>query len=218
MKGLLIKDFKLLKNQKSFFLIICVIGIIFLMTSAEPAFVISYTTFIFAMFTLSTISYDEYDNGSAFLFSLPVSRSKYVKEKYVFGLLLGGGAWLASTIVCSVYRFARFPGEGKTEWIVTAVTYLAVYLIILSLILPVQLKFGSEKSRIAMIGTVGAVFAVAFVLYKLFQYLNIDLDELLTRLSNSTPLQVLAFVFLICGIALFISYCVSQKIMGKKEF
>ena len=58
MKGLLIKDFKLLKNQKQFFVVIGVISIMLLLTNENPSFTITYTTMMFSMFTMSTISYD----------------------------------------------------------------------------------------------------------------------------------------------------------------
>ena len=56
MKGLLIKDVKLLKNQKQFFLVICIIGTLFLVTSNDPSFVITYMTLMFSIFTLSTMT------------------------------------------------------------------------------------------------------------------------------------------------------------------
>ena len=51
MKGLLIKDFKLLKNQKQFFLTVSMMGIIFLVVSNNPDFVISYITIMISIFT-----------------------------------------------------------------------------------------------------------------------------------------------------------------------
>ena len=80
MKGLLIKDFKLMKNQKNFFFIMIFIAAAMLFAEFESTFVVSYFTMIASMFVLSTISYDEYDNGYAFLFSMPFSRTSYVKE------------------------------------------------------------------------------------------------------------------------------------------
>ena len=81
MKGLLIKDLKLLKGQKNFFVVLIVIAIVLSVSMSSPSFVIGYMTFIGAVFTLSTISYDEFDNGNAFLFTLPFSRMDYVIEK-----------------------------------------------------------------------------------------------------------------------------------------
>ena len=67
MKGLLIKDFKLMKNQKQFFLMILFFCIFFLVINRNPAFMISYLMVMCSFFTLSTISYDDFDStGSIF--------------------------------------------------------------------------------------------------------------------------------------------------------
>ena len=87
MKGLLIKDLKLMKNQKSFFMVMAVVGLIFLITWDAPYFAISYITMMFSMFAITSFSYDEFDNGAVYLFTLPFSRKTYVREKYLFGLL-----------------------------------------------------------------------------------------------------------------------------------
>ena len=55
MKGLLIKDFKMLKSQKQFFAIITLIGILFLATYNSMSFVISYITIVFAMFGITSL-------------------------------------------------------------------------------------------------------------------------------------------------------------------
>ena len=74
MKGLLIKDFKLLKGQKNFFMPITAISIIMIIVSPGTSFPIGFLGFVGALFSLSSISYDEFDNGNAFLFSLPITR------------------------------------------------------------------------------------------------------------------------------------------------
>lgn len=92
MKGLLIKDIKLMKNQKNFFFIMLFVAVAMLFAEFDSSFVVSYFTMIASMFVLSTISYDEYDNGYAFLFTMPFARKAYVKEKYMFSILMGGCA------------------------------------------------------------------------------------------------------------------------------
>ena len=64
MKGLLIKDFMLLKNQKQFFGVIGGISILLLFTSKNPNFAIGYMTILFTLFTVNTITYDQYDKLS----------------------------------------------------------------------------------------------------------------------------------------------------------
>lgn len=70
MKGMLIKDFSLLKGQKQFFMIAIMFAFIFLFLTDMAGFGVSYLMVMFTIFTLSTIAYDEYDNGNAFLLSL----------------------------------------------------------------------------------------------------------------------------------------------------
>ena len=58
MKGLLIKDFKLLKGQKNFFMTITAISIIMIIVSPGTSFPIGFLGFVGALFSLSSISYD----------------------------------------------------------------------------------------------------------------------------------------------------------------
>ena len=82
MKGLLIKDFRLLKGQVYFLLIVTGCVIVFMINGSE-AFGVAYVCSMVALLSLTTVSYDEYENGSAFLFTLPITKKDYVKEKYL---------------------------------------------------------------------------------------------------------------------------------------
>ncbi len=80
MKGLLIKDFQLLKAQKSFFMVLIAVAVGMCLFSYDTSFITGFLTFAVSLFTISTVSYDEFDNGNAFLFSLPISRTGYVMD------------------------------------------------------------------------------------------------------------------------------------------
>ena len=83
MRGLLQKDLCLLVQRSRILLVMIGVGIL-MGFSADGSFVIGYLTMLCAILAISTISYDEFDNGNAFLFTLPISRKSYVVEKYVF--------------------------------------------------------------------------------------------------------------------------------------
>ena len=71
MKGLLIKDFQLMKNQgKILIAILVVIAAFGIIADGNSSFLTAYITIFLALFTTSTISYDEYDSGYLFLFTL----------------------------------------------------------------------------------------------------------------------------------------------------
>ena len=60
MKGLLIKDFRLLKGQVHFLLIVTVCVIVFMINGNE-AFGVAYVCSMVALLSLTTVSYDEYE-------------------------------------------------------------------------------------------------------------------------------------------------------------
>ncbi len=217
MKGLLMKDILLLKNQNKFFAVIGMMCVGMLFVNLNPTFVISYTTLIVSMFTLSTISYDEFDNGSAFLFALPVSRKGYVAEKYLFGLLTGGITWCLVSLIVAVVAAVKQEMEF-TEVILTALVFLMMAIMILAVTLPLQLKFGAEKSRIALIGVVGAAFMIAFLIVKGMQYLKFDIDAVLTDLMTMDSVGFIGKLGLVCILSFVISFFISVKIMEKKQF
>ena len=68
MKGLFVKDIELMKQQKQFFILVIVMGVILnLAGSGSISFATGYFTFVTAIFAITTISYDEFDNGLAFI-------------------------------------------------------------------------------------------------------------------------------------------------------
>ena len=82
MKGLLIKDLKLFQLQGKFFIcFVIAIGMILTFINHNATFLLAFLTFVMSNFSLSTISYDEFDNGYAFLFTLPITRKRYIMEK-----------------------------------------------------------------------------------------------------------------------------------------
>lgn len=215
MKGLLIKDLLLLKNQQRFFLLFFLMSAGMLLADFNSVFVINYVTMIFSLFTLSSISYDEFDNGYAFLFTLPITRNQYAAEKYVFGLVTGGFAWIMVTIFAVVMNFIR-GRAGTVELVGTAFLYLFISLLFLAVVVPVQLKFGAEKGRIVLICIIGAIFAAGFVMIRTAK--TLQLDFLSTAAASISPGLVVAAVPLICLAAVFASYLISVKIMKKKQF
>ena len=99
MRGLICKDLRLMMVQKNFLIMLAAVALVSLAAMDDPMFVIMYMTLIFTSFILSTMSYDEFDNGFPFLFTLPIARKLYVREKYVLALLSGAAAWVLTTLL-----------------------------------------------------------------------------------------------------------------------
>ncbi|WP_438763593.1 ABC-2 transporter permease [Enterococcus sp. AZ194] len=215
--GLIVKDLKLMGNQKRFFVMIVFIAIAMSFGTSDTTTPIGFLGLIGSMFTISTISYDETDNGFAFLFTLPISRNIYVLEKYTFGLLTGLLFWLIGTI-------ASFIGAligGNVDFmglLLGALGIVPAILFLFAVMTPFQLKYGIEKGRLVMFGVIGGVTVVVFLVIKLIGLLGIDLTVIINKLST---LQVSGFIVGI--IVLFVGFYlislrISLTIMKKKEF
>lgn len=217
MKGLLIKDLRLMKNMGNSLIIILLVAVGMSFYNSDMSFIVVYMTVIGTTFTSSTISYDEFDNGSAFLFSLPVSRKDYALEKYLFALLMCGTGWLVGSIA-SITAGAVRGSLNLADGMMTALVLLPVAVCLSAFLLPLRLKFDGEKSRIVMIIVMGGFFLLAVVGGKLAKGLGIDLNTLGGMIPEMSAGAGIAAALGISIALLLISCQISINIMEKKEF
>ena len=222
MKGMLIKDFRLLKNQgKSLLLMLLVVAIFMnFITDVGPAFIVGYITIIFSLFTATTISYDEFDNCYLFIMTLPVTRKKYVNEKYVFALLSIVCTWVLGTVLGTILLQAQPAAEmNAADWLGSCIGYIFAAWICVSIMLPIRLKFDSEKSRYANFIMIAVVFIAAFLVSSVIDYLPMSIVEAGKEwFYGLSAGGVLGIAGGITVAAVIISYLCSQHIMAKKEF
>ncbi|MCI6675740.1 MAG: ABC-2 transporter permease [Clostridiales bacterium] len=218
MKGLLIKDLKLMKNQKKFFITFFMIAVIFLITYENKLFAVSYTTMIFTIFVMSTISYDEYENGYPFLFVLPIRRSDYVNSKYCFGLLCCLAAWLLATLYTTIYQITQKPDGNLLEWIGQCCMIIPFFLLFLAFSIPVQLKFGNEKARVVIFGILGGSTLIIYAASKLIKRMNVNVSVIIQLAESISNLGLVIGCIAGSIVLLMISYIISIHIMNKKQF
>lgn len=222
MKGLLIKDFRLMKNQKNFLFVVLVMAVFLIFVngdkSSSGSFVLSYIGFVAAFFAVSTINYDEFNNGNTFLFTLPFERKSYVFEKYIFGILTGvaGIACVLSLLI--VYDLFRNSGADIKEILFIAGINVGILFFYLSLMFPIQLKFGAEKGRIAMIIAFICIFAVCYGIAAVFGVGTAELNFIAEVLDKIGIWGIFALIIFASIVVMIISAAVSTRIMENKEF
>ena len=222
MKGMLIKDFRILKYQgKTLFLMLLVVAVLMnLITDVGPTFIVGYITIIFSLFTVTTVSYDEFDNCYLFLMTLPVTRKKYVNEKYLFALLSIIFAWCAGIVLGIILMIVQPSGEvDAADWFGTCLGYIFTAWIFVSVMLPLRLKFDAEKARYANLIMIAAVAIAAFLISNALEYVPVKIvgpgKEWFSGLGTGGILGLFAVV---TALVVVISYLCSRHIMAKKEF
>lgn len=218
MKGLLVKDFCILKLQKNTLLILLAMCVVFTVSMKSPTYIVSLLPMYGGLVSLGTLSYDEFDRGYSFLFTLPISKKGYVREKYVFGLLLCGGTWLVSVLLSSLYVLFVERTEMDASLLVAYAVPIVLVVFLIGIAIPVQLKYGNERGRLAVVATGLVIFAVIIAGGQLMKFLNLEVEPVLETISQM-KMSVLVLL-VVAGVVLFlgISYWISVRVMEKKEF
>lgn len=217
MKGLLIKDLMLLKRQKTTLVLIVFFAIFLFENNTLPsAGTVAYVTVFFTMLAISSVSYDEFDNGYAFLFTLPITVKTYVLEKYLFALSAVCGSCLLSG------GFALIRGRAhEAEFMGFVVGFGLMMLLLVAVMMPLQLKVGVERSRLMgiVLGGVGGGAGVLSMSWLRQSGRLGDVKDIFQAMAGNLNAGVLAFLGVcLVMLAYLASIMVSIRIMKRKDF
>lgn len=219
MKGLLIKDIKLLSIQRNFFLVIIFMGIILPMNTDNIFSVVGYLTIMASILSTSTVSYDEMDNGLPYLMTLPITRKSYVKEKYLFSMLLTTAFWLLSLILALIgARVTSREMDSPLLVLAGAIAIIVMALLFQGLMLPIVITFGGEKSRVAIFLVFGICVLVGVGVTTLGKMLPFDWESIGAALRAIDIRVWIGLGLLLFVILQLISYRISVRQMEKKQF
>ena len=216
MKGLLIKDLRILMRQKTTFLIIVLLGIFLSTNAGDISFSLGYMMMVSATLAISTLGYDCFENGMSFLLTLPINKKLYVLEKYSLSILVGlavGGLGILLN-VCGAFFGAQAPWN---EFMATAAVSLAAAMLMLAYYIPIYMKYGPEKSRVALLLFVGVCIAVGYLAMKV-EPVHQFFSQMLEVLENMKLGQIIGISVVIWVLVMMVSIAVSIRILEKKEF
>lgn len=219
MKGLLIKDMRILLRQKTTFLIIVLLGIFLGTNGGNISFSMGYMMMVSATLTITTISYDYFEKGMSFLFTLPVNKKMYVAEKYILAIFI---SLAVAALGYLLNFFGGFFGAEAAwdEFTVTAAVSMAAALLMIALYIPVYIKCGPEKSRVAILIVIGVIAAAGYLIYMAIKVEEVQkvLIPVVGVLENMTAGQFAGIGVAVWAVLMVISFVISLGIMEKKEF
>lgn len=209
MIGLIKKDLLIIKNNAKALLVIVLMNIIFSFTcDSDITFIIP---FLAVVLHISTFSYDDFNNWNAYAITLPQGRQKIVQAKYLSVILTSLLVAILSILISLTVSISKNSLDLNDLFSSTATSLVAISIII-SLLIPFILKYGSEKGRIIIFAFVFGFIGLIALISKLTT-IKIP-SSILTLLNNYGEVILIIFSILI----LIVSYLISQKIYSKKEF
>lgn len=163
MKGLLLKDFYMMKRYCRSYLLIVAVFIAFSLASNDNLFFVFYPCLLCGMIPVNLLGYDERSRWMQYSATLPYTKGQIVSCKYVIGLM-AQAAMLIATGIAQAVRMSISGTFQLNDYIVLMLMVLMMATITSSLSLPFIFKLGIEKGRAAyyvMIGVVVIGSAVA---------------------------------------------------------
>ena len=214
MKGLLKKEWYVLWNKPILILIPLVLFISMGIIS-KNIFSFLYLPLYFGVLPVSLITTDETSRWERFALGMPYSRKALVTAKYLMSvLLILGGAVLTAVLMLFVLQNSI----TVPQFMLLIAAILACSLILPSVLLPLNLQFGTAKARLALavlLAAAGCLSAAAFN-----DTNNAASFDLFAKISawhlNPTALTVLlpAAAFLIMAV----SWLIAVIIYRRKQF
>ncbi|MBQ8236859.1 MAG: ABC-2 transporter permease [Oscillospiraceae bacterium] len=168
MKGLLLKDWYMMKKYMRSYLVLLVVFVVISLGNSDNMFFVFYPSLLSAMIPVSLMAYDERSKWDAYSGTLPCTKAQIVSVKYVLGVLLQALIILLTAIVQGI----QMVRTGSFDWS----SYLALVQMLtvmgcvaLSVTLPFMYKYGVEKGRMAyylMVVFVSGGSAIAATLFR----------------------------------------------------
>ena len=217
MKGLIIKDLCVIKNQMKTLLLVLAFFIIFSIINEDATFVLFLIPFYMIMLLITTFSYDEFNKWECYCNSLPLSRKEIVKAKYI--LFNASSLILIILGILASFIIPNFIENTTFESIYASIIGVAFGIcLVISLLIPFYYKFGSQKGRIMLFLTIAILALLIGMITSLDIFNNIELMNIINSLNNLSLGMFTILLIIITVIIMAISYYISIKIYSNKEF
>ena len=181
MRGLLLKDWYMMKKYCRYYFFVCIGFIILSMMSSGNMFFIFYPCLLCGMIPVNLLGYDERSRFTEYVGALPYTKTQIVSSKYLIGLF----TQIAMLTVICITQGVKMGIEGNfilKEFLVLMMLMLIMASVSSSLTLPFIFRYGVEKGRGAyyvMIGVVCSGSIISTTIFKESMQKDIQLNGVL---------------------------------------
>lgn len=207
MKGLLLKDWYMMKKNCRSYLFIAVVFIAISFVNGGDMFFVFYPCLLCGMIPVNLLGYDERSRWMQYSATLPYTKTQIVSGKYLIGLF----TQLAILIITGIAQMIKMITEGKFEPVNFGILMLLMLIVSTwtsSISLPFIFKLGVEKGRTAYYIMIGFVCTASVLASDFFR------GELTFDIRPNLILTLMA----IAGIGVYIiSWYLSIIFFKKRE-
>ncbi|MBQ9717923.1 MAG: ABC-2 transporter permease [Clostridia bacterium] len=168
MKGLLLKDWYMMRKYCRSYLFIAVGFLILSFMDKSNMFFVFYPCLFCGMVPVNLLAYDERSRWLTYSGTLPYTRAQIVSGKYLIGLFTQT-AMLLLTGIAQGIRLGMDGGYRATDVLVILLLLLIASTVTSSVTLPFMFKLGVERGRAAYYVMIGLICGISALLTGLFR-------------------------------------------------
>ena len=207
MKGLLLKDWYMMKKYCRAYPLIAALFLSVSVVSSDNLFLIFYPCLLCGMIPVNLLGYDERSRWMQYSGSLPYTKAQIVSAKFLIGLF----AQIAILIATGITQGMKMAVTGNFvmgEFVVLMLLILIVSTFTSSISLPFIFKLGVEKGRMAYYVMIGFVCGASALAASYFR------GQLAAEVAPNASLAILA----VAGVAVYLlSWYLSVVFLKKRE-
>ena len=215
MKGLFIKDWRLMGRQLKIMLVFVLAFVgMFSFTMEDNAALSGFYAVFFTMLSINCFAYDEACHFDKLAAASPIPKKQLVLSRYLAALSVGAlGVVVIAVVHGACQLFQKTPREEIFASLLVIASCFGASVLFISVLFPIFYKFGVNKSRLIMI----LAFAIPSALVGAGMAL-LGESGVTLRFSpvflRSLPFLLIAIVLL----GLWLSVSISTRILENKEY
>ena len=200
-------------------MVLALVAIFFtIMGKTGATFIAVYIPSVMAMYSGNTISYDENGHGYTYLFSLPVNKKIYVREKYIFSFIMTACGWCIGMICAGIMVLINPEEVFDLEMLAMELITFFVFQAIAGIMIAIRIRFEGEKGRIVLPIAILIIFAICYTTGSILKT-NLELKEsILNVIGGTGDLEIAIALIVLSLLVWYASYKYSMSAMKKKEF
>ncbi len=207
MKGLLLKDMYELIKQCRFILLFCIVYV-FLSFTESGYFFLAFSIIFFSLLPTTIMALDERSKWESYAITMPYTRKEMVLSKYILsicGILFMSVLYELVNIILYFINSSYAMSFMDSVNVILPFCFLAI--ILSSINLPINFKFGAEKGRL---GTILICVIIGVIGGGLFTESSVS-SELINYIANIPSFVYLILIFVLWLISYFISVKIYEK-------
>ncbi|MCI9448641.1 MAG: ABC-2 transporter permease [Clostridiales bacterium] len=209
MKGLLIKEFYVIKKYFRFVFIMSAAFIAFAILGnnlSNIGFALTYPIMIGSLLPISLLSYDENFKWNTYAAALPVPKKSHVTVKYLVEIICTAAMLALCTIPIVIYLSISGNSASVAPVLIQISVRAVAAVISTAIFMPIVFKFGSQKARLMYILLVAIIMSV-----------SVGLSSDFIKTISFEPRTAVLTAVILTAVLYVISWRISIKIYEKRD-